>query len=59
MLKYQEEFVCVDTLLCEVKAQEHRLVRLRKEAQTLGFDLVHAQFGCVKRGLGLAGAAGE
>lgn len=43
LLKYQEEFVLLDTSVCELKAQQHRLKRLRKEAQSLGFDLVEHQ----------------
>jgi transposase len=40
LLKYREEFVLVDTLVYEVQAQEHRLRRLKKDAQAMGFDLV-------------------
>jgi len=43
LLKYQEEFVPVDILLYEVKAQDNRLRRLRKEAEAMGFDLVELQ----------------
>ena len=40
MLKYREEFLPVDVVLNDVRAQEHRLRRLKKEAQTMGYDLV-------------------
>jgi transposase len=40
MLRYREEFVPVDILVNEVRAQEHRLRRLKKEAEAMGFDLI-------------------
>jgi transposase len=43
LLKYQEEFVPLDVMVYEVKAQTQRLSRLKKEAQAMGFDLVELQ----------------
>lgn len=43
LLKYREEFVLLDTSVYEVKAQEHRLRRLKKEAQAMGYDLLENQ----------------
>lgn len=40
MLKYQEEFVPLDVLVYESKAQERRMRHLRKQAQEMGFELV-------------------
>ena len=40
MLKYQEEFLPLDVVIYDVKAQEHRTRRLRKQAEELGFELV-------------------
>jgi hypothetical protein len=40
LLKYQEEFVLLDTSKYEAQAQAHRMRRLRKEAKAMGFDLV-------------------
>ena len=43
LLKYQEEFVLLDTSCYEAKVQTHRLRRLEKEAKAMGFDLVENQ----------------
>ncbi len=43
LLKYQEEFVLLDTSIYEAKAQEHRMRRLRKEAKSMGFNLVEIE----------------
>ena len=43
MLKYQEDFLPVDITLYEIKAQEHRVRRLKKQAQEMGFELVQKQ----------------
>lgn len=43
LLKYQEEFVLLDTAVCEAKAKTQRLSRLKKEAQAMGYDLVEFQ----------------
>jgi transposase len=43
LLKYQEEFVLLDTKVYEAKAKTQRLSRLKKEAQAMGFDLVEVQ----------------
>ena len=43
LLKYQEEFVLLDTQVCEAKAQRHRLARLEKEAKATGYSLVELQ----------------
>jgi len=43
MLKYQEEFMPLDVALYEIKAQEQRMRRLRKQAEELGFELVEKQ----------------
>ncbi len=40
LLKYQEEFVPLDVAIYDIKAQEHRMRRLRKQAEELGFELV-------------------
>jgi len=40
MLKYQEEYVPLDVAIYDLKAQEHRTRRLRKQAEELGFELV-------------------
>jgi transposase len=43
LLKYQEEFVLLNTEVYEAKAKRHRVSRLQKEAQALGFELVELQ----------------
>jgi transposase len=43
LLKYQEEFVLLDTEVYEAKAQMHRLSRLRKEAKAFGLELVETE----------------
>ena len=43
LLKYQEEFVLLNTEVYEAKAKTQRLSRLKKEAQAMGFDLVEVQ----------------
>jgi transposase len=43
LLKYQEEFVLLNTELYEARAKMHRLSRLRKEAKALGCELVEHQ----------------
>lgn len=43
LLKYQEEFVLLDTTVYEAKAKTQRLSHLKKEAQTMGFELVEIQ----------------
>jgi hypothetical protein len=40
MLKYREEFVPLDVVVYEANAAEHRLRRLRREAEKLGLELV-------------------
>jgi transposase len=40
LLKYKEEFELLDTAKYEEQAKTHRLSRLRKEAKTLGYELV-------------------
>jgi len=43
LLKYQEEFVLLDTKVYEAKAKTQRLSRLKKEAQVMGYELVELQ----------------
>jgi hypothetical protein len=43
LLKYQEEFVLLDTEIYEAKAKTQRLSRLKKEAKAMGYDLVELQ----------------
>ena len=43
LLKYQEEFVLLNTEVYEAKAKRHRLSRLQKEAQAMGYDLIEYQ----------------
>jgi len=43
LLKYQEEFVLLNTEVYEAKAKMQRLSRLKKEAQAMRFDLVEVQ----------------
>jgi hypothetical protein len=40
LLKYKEEYIDVDRLLYEEKIRGNRLVRVRKQAEELGFELV-------------------
>lgn len=40
LLKYQEDFVLLDTLKYEAQAELHRLRRLRKEAKAIGYELI-------------------
>jgi hypothetical protein len=40
MLKFQEEYVPLHVAIYDIKAQEHRTRRLRKQAEELGFELV-------------------
>ncbi len=40
LLKYQEEFVLLNTHVYEAKAKAHRLSRLQKEAKSMGYDLI-------------------
>jgi transposase len=43
LLKYQDEFVLLNTEVYEAKAKMHRMTRLRKEAKALGYELVEYQ----------------
>lgn len=43
MLKYQQEFVTLDTEKYTAQAQAHRIRYLRREAKKLGLELVEAQ----------------
>lgn len=43
MLKGQQEYVPIDTLLYEAKARRCRLAKLRHQAEALGFELVEKQ----------------
>jgi hypothetical protein len=43
LLKYQDEFVLLDTDVYEAKAEMHRMTRLRKEAKAPGYELVEYQ----------------
>jgi transposase len=43
MLKYQEEFVPLDVVVYEFKAQERRMRHLRKQAEELGYQLIEKQ----------------
>ena len=43
LLKYQEEFVLLNTELYEAKAKAHRLSRLHKEARAMGYVLIEDQ----------------
>jgi transposase len=43
MLKYREEFLPVDVVLNEARTQGHRLRRLKKEAQAMGYDLIQQE----------------
>jgi transposase len=43
LLKYQEDFVLLNTEVYEAKAKMHRLSRLQKEAKSMGYDLVELQ----------------
>ncbi len=43
MLKFQEEFVALDTNKYVAQAQAHRLRYLQREAKKLGFELIEAQ----------------
>ncbi len=40
MLKYRDEFVPLDVMVYETKAAEHRLRKLRRDAQAMGLELV-------------------
>jgi len=40
LLKYQEEFLPLDVAIYDLKAQEQRTRRLRKQAEEMGFELV-------------------
>jgi transposase len=40
MLKYQEEFLPLNVAIYDMKAQEHRMRHLRKQAEAFGFELV-------------------
>jgi transposase len=40
MLKYQEEYLPLDVIIYDAKAQEHRMRHLRKQAESLGFELI-------------------
>jgi transposase len=40
LLKYKEDYIEVDRLLYEVKLQDKRLARLRKQADELGFEMI-------------------
>ena len=43
LLKYRDEFVPINEAAYEAKAQAQRLERLRREAKTLGLELVQLQ----------------
>jgi transposase len=43
MLKYQEEFMPLDVALYEIQSRDHRMRRLRKQAEELGFELIQKQ----------------
>ncbi len=43
LLRYKEEFIDVDQILFLDKIRKQRLVRLRKQAQELGMEIVQAQ----------------
>ena len=43
LLKYQEEFVLLDTSKYEAQAEAYRIRRLQKEAKALGFELVETE----------------
>jgi hypothetical protein len=43
LLRYKEEFIDVDQLVFMDKIRNQRLVRLRKQAQELGMEIVEAQ----------------
>ena len=40
MLKYREEYVPLDIMVYEAKAAEHRMRRLRRDAEAMGLELV-------------------
>jgi transposase len=43
LLRYKEEYIDVDQVLLLEKIRKHRIVRLRKQAQELGFELTENQ----------------
>ena len=43
LLKYQQEFVLLNTEVYEAKARTQRLSRLKKKAQAMGFELLELQ----------------
>ena len=43
LLRYKEEFIDVDQIVFLDKIRKQRLVRLRKQAQELGMELIQAQ----------------
>ena len=43
LLKYKEEVIDVDTLVYEEKVRKSRIVRLSKQAEALGFEIVPKQ----------------
>lgn len=43
MLKYQEEYLPVDVLVNDLRAQERKLKQLRSEAEKLGYQVVEIQ----------------
>ncbi len=43
MLKYQEEYLPVDMVLNDLRAQERKLQQLRAEAHKLGYQVIEMQ----------------
>jgi hypothetical protein len=43
LLKYKEEYIDADRLMYEEKFRRHRIIRLRKQAKELGYEIVDAK----------------
>jgi transposase len=43
LMKYQEDYVPLDVVVYELKAKDHRMRRLRREAEEMGFEMVAIQ----------------
>lgn len=43
LLKYEEEYIEVDRLIYQHKIRKSRIIRLRKQAQELGFEIIPTQ----------------
>lgn len=43
LLRYREEYIDLDCLIYEEKIRKSRVVKLRKQAEELGFDVIKKQ----------------